>query len=321
MRAAIFTRYGPPNVLQVGEVKKPAPKDDEVLIRVHAATVTAGDCEVRRFDIPALFWIPARLLIGVFSPRIQILGQELAGEVESVGKNVTTFKPGDGVFAAPGFGAYAEYVCVRSKDAVALKPTNLSFEEAAGIPIGGLNALHFLRQAKIAKGQKVLIYGSTGSIGTVAVQLARHYGAEVTAVCNTRNFDLVRSLGATKLIDYTQEDFTANGETYDVIFDTVGKSPFARSLESVKSNGFYLLANPGLSETIRGLWTSMTGSKTVVVGLAGHRAEDLLVLKGLIEAGEIRPVIDRRYPLERIAEAHAYVEMGQKTGNVIIDVA
>ena len=320
MKAIVFKKYGPPDVLQLKQVEKPVPRDNEVLVKVYAATATAGDCEIRRFDMPVLFWLPIRLYMGLIKPRIQILGQELAGVVESVGKDVKEFSKGDQVFAPTDarFGAYAEYKCVPSTSALALKPANMTYEEAAAVPVGGLNALHFLRKGNIQRGQKVLIYGSTGSIGTFAVQLARYFGAEVTAVCSTTNLDWVKSLGADKVIDYTKEDFSKNGETYDVIFETVGKSSFSRGIKSLKKNGFYLLANPGLSQTLRGLWTSITSSKKVVIALASYRTEDLIFLKELIEEGKIKSVIDRRYPLEQTVEAHRYVEKGHKKGNVVI---
>jgi len=270
--------------------------------------------------MPVLFWLPIRLYMGLIKPRIQILGQELAGVIESVGKDVKEFSKGDQVFAPTDarFGAYAEYKCVPATSALAIKPANMTYEEAAAVPVGGLNALHFLRKGNIQRGQKVLIYGSTGSIGTFSVQLARYFGAEVTAVCSTTNLDLVKSLGADKVIDYTKEDFSKNGETYDVIFETVGKSSFSRGIKSLKKNGFYLLANPGLSQTLRGLWTSITSSKKVVIALASYRTEDLIFLKELIEEGKIKSVIDRRYPLEQTVEAHRYVEKGHKKGNVVI---
>jgi len=320
MKAIVWTKYGPPDVLQLKEVEKPIPKDNEVLIRIYAATVTAGDCELRRFDISILFWLFVRIMFGLRRPRKKILGQELAGEIESVGKEVTQFKKGDQVFAATerSLGAYAEYVCLPSTYAMAIKPTNMTYEEAATVPTGGLNALHFLRKGNIQRGQKVLINGAGGSIGTYAVQLAKSFGAEVTGVDSTRKLDMLRSIGADHIIDYTQEDFTKSGETFDVIFDVVGKSSFSRSVKSLKQKGRYLLANPALSLMIRGLWTSMTSSKKVITGLASYRTEDLIYLKELIEAGKIKSVIDRRYPLEQMAEAHRYVEKGQKTGNVVI---
>jgi 2-desacetyl-2-hydroxyethyl bacteriochlorophyllide A dehydrogenase len=322
MKAIVFTKYGPPDVLQLKEVEKPVPKDNEVLIRIYATTVTAGDCEIRRFEVPILFWLPIRIYMGIIKPRIKILGQELAGEIESVGKDVKLFGKGDQVFAAADarFGAYAEYKCLPSTNVMTIKPVNMTYGEAAGVPVGGLNALHFLRKGNIQSGQKVLIYGATGSIGTFAVQLAKYFGAEVTGVCSTTNLELVNSLGADRVIDYTKEDFSKNGETYDVIFDTVGKSSFSRSKRSLKKKGFHLLANPGLSQTVRGLWTSITSSKKVIIALASYRTEDLVFLKELIEAGKIKSVIDRRYPLEQIAEAHRYVEKGHKKGSVVITV-
>ena len=320
MKAMLYTKYGPPHVLQLKEVEKPIPKDNEVLIRIYATTVTAGDCELRRFDMPILFWLPIRIYMGILKPRIKILGQELAGEIESVGKEVKLFEKGDQVFAAADarFGAYAEYKCLPSTQVMALKPADMTYDEAAGVPVGGLNALHFLRKAKIQRGQNVLIYGSTGSIGTFAVQLAKYFGAEVTGVCSTRNLEFVKSLGADRAIDYTKEDFSKTGETYDVIFDTIGKSSFSRSKRSLKKKGCYLLANPGLSQTARGLWTSMTSSKKVIMALASYRTQDLVFLKELMEAGKLKPVVDRRYPLEQMAEAHRYVEKGHKRGNVVI---
>jgi 2-desacetyl-2-hydroxyethyl bacteriochlorophyllide A dehydrogenase len=320
MKAIVFAKYGPPDVLQLKEIEKPIPKDNEVLIRIYATTVTAGDCEIRRFQMPLLFWLPVRIHMGIIKPRIKILGQELSGEIESIGKAVTQFKKGDPVFAAADarFGAYAEYKCLPSTNVMAIKPANMTDDEAAGVPVGGLNALHFLRKGNIRSGQKVLIYGAAGSIGTFAVQLAKYFGAEVTGVCSTPNFELVKSLGADRAVDYTKEDFSKNGETYDVIFDTVGKSSFSRSTRSLKKKGFYLLANPGLSQTVRGLWTSMTGSKKAIIALARYKKEDLVFLKELIEAGKIKSVIDRRYPLEQIVEAHRYVEKGHKKGNVVI---
>jgi len=320
MKAMVWTAYGPPDVLQLKEVEKPVPKDNEVLIRIIATTVETGDCEMRRYQIHNYLWLPLRLYLGLIKPRIKILGQQLAGEVEAVGKAVKRFKPGDPVFAPvdAGFGTYAEYKCLPENAALAIKPDSMPYQEATTVPVGGLNALHFLRRGNIAPGQKVLIYGSTGSIGTFAVQLARVFGAEVTAVCSTSKMELVKSLGADKVIDYRKEDFTDNGECYDVIFDTVGKSPFSCALKSLKPGGRYLLANPNFREQLRGLWESLTGSRKVISMVASYRTEDMIYLKQLIEAGELKPVIDRCYPLEQVAEAHRYVEKGHKTGNVVI---
>ena len=320
MKAIVYTRYGSPDVLQLKEVEKPTPKDNEVLIRTYAATVIAGDCELRSLKFPLWFWLPLRIYMGVIRPRKKILGQELAGDIESVGKDVKLFSKGDQVFAATdvGFGAYAEYKCMREEKTLALKPTNMTYEEAAAVPTGGLNALHYLRKGNIQSGEKVLINGASGNIGSFAVQLAKYFGAEVTGVDSTGKLEMLRSIGADQVMDYTQEDFTKNGETYDVIFDAVGKSSFSRSVRSLKQNGRYILANPRLLPMVRGLWTSIISGKKVIFQFASYKAEDLIFLKELIEAGKIKSVIDRRYPLEQTAEAHGYVEKGQKTGNVVI---
>ena len=324
MKAAILTGYGPPEVLELKEVETPTPADDEVLLRIVAATVFAGDCEMRAFDFPAAFWLPLRLMFGLTKPRknVQIPGQELAGVIQAVGKDVTGFKKGDEVFAPlEKFGGCAEYVCLNAKKAIAIKPVNMSFEEAATVPVGGLNALHFVRKANIGSGDKLLINGAAGSIGTFAVQIAKIRGAQVTAVDGTRKLDMLRSIGADKVIDYTQEDFTRNGETYDAIIDVVGKSPYSRSVCSLNDNGRYILGNPRFSGFFRGLWTSMTSGKKVIAALTGYRTADLVFLRELIEAGTLRTVIDRRFPLEEIVAAHRYVESGEKTGHVVITVA
>jgi len=327
MKAIVWTDYGPPEVLQLKEVEKPTPKDNEVLIRIHATTVTSGDCEQRSLKLPILYRLLMRLYIGLRKPkRITIIGMELAGEIESIGKDVELFKEGDQVFAATGFvgmGAYAEYICLpeEPKEGVlAIKPTNMTYEEAAAVPVGGLEALHFIRKGNIQSGQKVLINGASGTIGTFAVQLAKHFGAEVTGVCSTKNLDMVRSIGADHVIDYTQEDFIKSGETYDFILDVVRKSSFSGSIRSLKENGCYLIANPGLLQRVRGKWTSRTSSKKVIFGLTHPKTEDLLFLKELIEAEKIKSVIDRHYPLEQAAEAHRYVETGHKKGHVVITV-
>jgi 2-desacetyl-2-hydroxyethyl bacteriochlorophyllide A dehydrogenase len=325
MKAIVWTRYGPPDGLQLKEVEKPTPKDNEVLVRIHATTVTAGDCEMRSLKIPLWFRLPMRIYMGFLKPREIILGQELAGEIEAVGKDVKLFKPGDQVFAATGFGfgAYAEYKCLPEAPemgALASKPANLTYAEAAAVPTGGLEALHFLRRANIHSGQKVLIIGAGGSIGTFAVQLARYSGAEVTGVDSTGKLDMLRSIGAEHVIDYTREDFTKNGETYDVIFDVMGKSSFSGSIRSLTQNGRFLLGNPGLTRIVRGRWISMRSSQKVIIGAAIQKNEDLVFLKKLVEAGKIKPVIDRCYPLEQTAEAHRYVDTGQKKGNVSITV-
>ncbi|MBA7581233.1 alcohol dehydrogenase [subsurface metagenome] len=327
MKAIVCTKYGSPDVLQLKEVEKPTPKDNEVLIRIYATTVTAGDCELRSLKFPILLQLLMRIGFGFRGPRKKILGQELAGEIEAVGKDVKRFRKGDQVFAATGFsmGAYAEFICLpeepkEMEGLLAIKPANMTCEEAAAVPTGGLNALHFLRKGNIRSGQKVLINGAGGSIGTFAIQLAKYFGAEVTGVDSTRKLDMLRSIGADQVIDYTQEDFTKSGQTYDVIFDIVGKSSFSGCMRSLKKEGIYLSANPGLSQMVRGQWTSKTSSKKVIVGTASYKTEDLIFLKELIEVGKIKSVIDRRYSLEQIPEAHSYVEKGHKKGNVVITV-
>ncbi len=325
MKAIIWTKYGPPEVLQLGEVEKPTPKDDELLIRIHATTVTAGDCEMRRLDFPLILGFAMRLWIGLIKPRgTTIPGTELAGDIEAVGRAVRGFKVGDQVFGAAGMklGANAEYICLPAEvddmqRGVALKPSNMTYAEAATVPFGGRDALHFLRKANIQSGQKVLINGAGGSIGTFAVQLAKHFGAEVTAIDSTEKLEMLRSLGADHVIDYTQEDFTRNGVVYDVIFDVVGTVSFSRSKQSIRKDGTYLLANP-TSQILPGLWTRMTTGVRIVLETASGTVEDLIYLKELVEAGTLRTVIDRSYPLEKIVDAHHYVETGQKKGNVVI---
>jgi NADPH:quinone reductase-like Zn-dependent oxidoreductase len=323
VKAIIFTRYGSPDVLQLREIEKPSPNDSEILIKVHAATVTAGDCEMRSLKFPIWLAFLIRIWLGFLKPRKRILGQELAGEIEAVGKAVTCFKQGDQIFAATGFnlGAYAQYTCLSAEGGVlALKPANVTYEEAAAVPTGGLEALHFFRKANIQAGEKVLISGAGGSIGTFVVQLAKLSGAEVTGVDRGGKLTMLRSIGADHVIDYTKEDFTQNGETYDVILDVIGKTSFSRSVRSLKENGRYLLVNPGLSQMLRGLWISSRSSKQIIFGAAMQKMEDLLFLKELIEAGKIKTVIDRTYPLEQTADAHRYVESGGKMGNVVISI-
>lgn len=328
MKAIVCTKYGPPEVLHLKEVEKPTPRDNEVLIRIVATTVTAADCELRRFNkIPLWIWLPVRIALGITGQRQKIQGHELSGEIESVGKDVKLFRKGDQVFAATGhnYGAHAEYKCLPEDGALAIKPANMTYEEAAAIPYGGHTALHFLRKANIQSGQRVLINGAGGSIGTYAVQLAVHFGTEVTGVCGTANLKLVRSLGAEKVIDYTREDFTKTGLTYDIIFDTVAKSSFSCCKSSLKPGGIYLTTIPTLDVMLQMLWTSEFGRKKAMFmasGFAppGEMTKNLIFLKELIEAGEIKPVIDRRYPLEQITEAHSYVEKGHKKGNVVITV-
>ncbi|MDO9273374.1 MAG: NAD(P)-dependent alcohol dehydrogenase [Rugosibacter sp.] len=320
MKAIVYERYGPPEVLQLKEVEKPAPKDNEVLIKIHATTVTSGDWRVRSLNVPVGFGLIMRLVFGVSRPKQPILGTELAGVIESVGKGVRKFKIGDQVFAFSdaAMGCHAEYKCMPEDGAVAVKPVNLTYDEAAALSFGGTTALDFLRRGKLQSGEKVLVNGASGGVGTAAVQLARHFGADVTGVCSTANVELVRSLGASHVIDYTKEDFTQNGETYDVIVDTVGTAPFSRSNASLKEGGRLLMVLGGLPDMLQIPWVSMTSSKKVIAGPAAGCAEDLRFLAGLAEAGEFKPVIDRRYPFEQIAEAHRYVDTGRKKGNVII---
>jgi NADPH:quinone reductase-like Zn-dependent oxidoreductase len=327
MKAVIWTRYGPPDVLQLQEVPTPLPKEDEIQVRIHATTVTAGDCEMRTLKLPLFLGLPMRLYTGLRKPvRLTILGQELAGEVTAVGRDVQRFAPGDRIFAATGFGlgGYAEYICLPAENRdvpVAHMPANMSYVEAAAVPLGGLEALHFLRGANLQPGESMLINGAGGSIGTMGVQLAKHYGAEVTAVDHRAKLDMLRRLGADHVIDYTQEDFTRNGQTYDVIFDVVGKSNYGRSVAALRENGRYLIANPTYSGMLRGAYTSRSSSKTVHSATGAQRTADLVLLRDLIEAGHLCTVIDRTYPLAQAAEAHRYVETGRKAGNVILTVA
>ncbi len=327
MKAIVWTAYGPPDVLQLREVEKPTPKDNEVLIRIRATTVTAGDCEQRSLKLPFWYALPMRAYVGLKRPtRVTVLGMELAGEIESVGKDVKRFSKGDQVFAATGFvgmGACAEYICLPEEPeggALAIKPANMTYEEAAAVPVGGHEALCFLRQGSIQSGQRVLINGAGGTIGTFAVQLAKYFGAEVTGVDSTGKLDMLRSISADQVIDYTQEDFTKSGETYDFVLDVVSKSSFSGSIRSLKQNGRYLIANPAPAQFVRGRWTSMTSSKKVMFGAAKPKTEDLIFFKELIEAGEMKSVIDRRYPLDQVPEAHRYVETGHKKGHVVITV-
>lgn len=324
MKAIVYEKYGSPDVLHLQEVDKPVPQDHQVLIKNRATTVTAGDCENRAFKIPLWARPFAGLMLGFRKPKRPILGMELAGEVVAVGKDVIQFKEGDPVFAATpwGFGAHAEYVCVPATNnwPVAIKPANTTFAEAAAVPTGALNALRLLQKATIQPGQKVLINGAAGSIGTFAVQLAKVWGAEITAVDHPDKLAVLPSLGADHVIAYTTEDFTQNGETYDVILDTVGSTSFSPALQSLNKNGFYLVAHPGLSHLLRGPWTSRSSSKTVVTEFAKYSAAQLIFLKELLEAGKLKAVIDRTYPFEKIPEAHGYVETGRKIGNVAITV-
>lgn len=323
MKAIVYTRYGPPEVLRLAEVEEPVPRDNEVLIRVHATTVSAADFRCRSFTVPLSFWIPARLALGILKPRRPILGAELSGEIEETGKHVTRFKKGDQVFAATimRFGAYAEYTCLPETGVMAIKPANMTYEEAAAVPIGARTALHFLKKANVRSGQRVLVYGASGSVGTFAVQLAKYYGAEVTGVCGSSNLELVKSLGADVAIDYAREDFAAQGETYDVIVVAVDKVSFPDCMKALRRNGTYLNVTTPV-RTLRMRWAALTSGRTIVTGEHPSETSDHLVfLRGLIEEGRLRSAIDRRYPLEQIVAAHRYVDQGHKKGNVVITVA
>ena len=329
MNAIVWTKYGSPDGLQLKEVQKPTPKDDEILIKIHATTVTAGDCEMRRLELPLMLSFPVRLYAGFLKPkRITILGQELAGEVEKIGKNVNSFKVGDQVFGTTGFGfgAYAEHICLPGEPggiegALVSIPANMTYEEAAAVPTAGFEALHYLRKANIQPGNKVLIIGGGGSIGTYSIQLAKYFGAEVTGVDSTEKLDLMRSLGADHVHDYTKEDINNYGDSYDLIIDVVGRNSVSRRLKLLKPDGYYFLAYAGLSHIILSIWVSMTSNKKLKIESATQEKEDLLFLKKLIEAGKIKSIIDRSFTLEQIPEAHRYVETGRKIGNVAITVA
>ncbi|MGF2772631.1 NAD(P)-dependent alcohol dehydrogenase [Bacillus cereus] len=299
MKAIICTKYGPPNVLQLQNIEKPKPKKNEVLVKIHATSVSTGDCRIRGFNSPLLFWIPMRIILGFRKPRKPILGVELSGEIEDIGSDVTQFKKGDPVFALTelNLGGYAEYTCVHESGLIALKPTNVTYEEAAVIPFGGTSALHFLRKGQIKKGQRVLIYGASGSVGTAAVQLAKYFGATVTAICSSSNFDLVTALGADNVIDYMKEDFNKRGDHYDIIFDAVGKYNKSLCTDALMPNGKYVSVNGMMAKVSK---------------------EDMNLLKQLAETEKLKPVIDRTYRLEEVVEAHTYVEMGHKKGNVSI---
>ena len=321
MKAVVYTKYGSPDVLQLKEVEKPSPKNDEVLIKVCAAEVTKADCELRSFNFAVKwFWLPLRLAMGLITPRRPILGGYFAGEVESVGKDVSKLKKGDQVFGSTQLrmGAHSEYVCLPSNYTIVQKPDNITFEEAAAVPLGGLNALHFMRKASIQNGAKVLINGAGGSIGTFALQIAKSMGAEVTAVDSTIKEEMLRRIGADHFFDYTKEDFTKSGETYDVIFDMVAHNSYSGCIKVLKPSGRYLMGNPRITDMLRSVLTSKFTDNTAIFAFAGEKEEELLALKELIEAGKIKPVLDKIYSIDQIAEAHRRVETEQRLGIVVI---
>jgi len=317
MKAATCTKYGNPSFLKLVEISKPTPKEDQVLVKIHASSVTSGDARIRRADPYVI-----RLIFGFNRPRKSVLGVVVAGEIESVGSKVTKFKAGDKVFGTTGmsFGAHAEYQCISENGTLALMPEEISFEEAAAIPFGATASLHFLRKGNVKQGQKVLIYGASGALGTMAIQLAKEFGAEVTAVCSSTNTKMVLDLGADKVIDYTKEDFTKNGIKYDVIFDTIGKSSFSSGLKSLTKKGTMLLASASMGQMLRGAISSMFGRKKIISGVIKETAEDMNFFKKLIEVGKLKAVIDKVYSLEEIAKAHTHVDSGHKKGNVIINM-
>jgi NADPH:quinone reductase-like Zn-dependent oxidoreductase len=331
MKAIIYEQYGPPEVLRLTEIAKPTPKDNELLVRVYATPVNFGDLLARRFNqvspgafsMPSPLWLLTRLALGLRKPRRQILGSEFAGEVEAVGSAVTRFQVGDAVFGyrSMNFGANAEYLCIAETGLVAGKPANMTYEQAATVPYGALTALSLLRKMNIQPGQKVLVNGASGSIGSYAVQIARYFGAEVTGVCGTPRLEFVRSLGAARVIDYTREDFTQNGETYDLIFDILGKCAFAKCRPTLKPDGRLLYASFKMKHLVQMLWTSLTGGKRVICALSSEKVEDLHFIKELVEAGQIKSVVDQSFPLEQTAEAHRYIEGGQRRATVVITVA
>ncbi len=331
MKAIVFTEYGPPEVLQLKEVAKPAPRDKEILVRIHATPVSFGDTLVRNFNavsprkfhMPFLFWLMGKLYFGFRKPKITILGSEFAGEIEAVGKDVKKFAKGDRVFGyrGPRMGAYAEYLGMAENGVVAIKPAKMTYEEAAAVPYGAIMALNLLRKVDLRPGQRVLVNGASGGIGPMVVQLAKfHFGASVTGVCGTPRLEYVRSLGADKVIDYTREDFSDGDETYDYIFDILGKSSFSKVKRSLNPGGRCLLVSFKMKQILQMLWTLMTGGRRVICALSSEKAQDLVFIKKLVEAGEIKAVIDKCYPLAQAAEAHRYVAKGQKKGSVVITV-
>jgi NADPH:quinone reductase-like Zn-dependent oxidoreductase len=328
MKAIVYEKYGPPEVLQLKEVEKPSPKDNEILIKIHATSINYGDIiarnfkniSSREFNMPLFLWLPSLMYFGLKKPRVNILGSEFSGEVESTGKAVERFKKGDQVFGYRGqkMGTNAEYLCMPENGSVAIKPPNMTYEEAAVVPYGGMMALSILRKANIQNRQKILINGASGGMGSIAVQLAKYHGADVTGVCGTPRLEFVKSLGADKVIDYTKEDFTKNGETYDLIFDVLGRSSFSRCKSSLSENGRYLLASFKTKQLFQMVRTSITGGKKVICALASEKQENLEFIKELVEAGKIKSVIDRSFPMEQAAAGHRYVEAGNKKGHVVI---
>ncbi|MDX2427569.1 MAG: NAD(P)-dependent alcohol dehydrogenase [Xanthomonadales bacterium] len=323
MIAIVYTKYGTPNVLQVKEIEKPIPGDDAILIKIQAVEATKADCELRSFNFAVKwFWLPLRVAMGVTRPRKQVLGGYFAGEVEAIGEDVSKFKKGDQVFGTTGFqfGAYGEYLCLPSSSTIAPKPRNMSFEEAAATPMGGLNALHFLRKANIRNGEKVLINGAGGSIGTFGVQIAKVMGAEVTAVDSTIKEEMLRRIGADHFFDYTKEDFTKSGQTYDVIFNMVARSSYSECVNSLSPKGRYLIGNPRISDMLRSVVTSTFTNKTAIFAFAGEKEEELLALKDMSETGKIKSIVDKIYSPEQAAEAHHRVETEQRLGIVVISM-
>ena len=325
MKAIVCTAYGSPDVLKLEEVGKPRPKAGELLVRVHATTASRADCEIRRFEFPAWIWLPIRLAFGVVRPRVRILGQEFAGEVEALGDGATSFAPGDRVYGTTGIGlgAYAEYVRAggrRSGSIVGPMPAAMGYAEAAAVPYGAMEALRFLRKGGIGAGQRILVIGAGGSFGTYAVQLAKHAGAEVVAVDSTGKREMLRDLGADQVIDYTAQDFTDDVGDFDIVFDVIGRAPFGRVARLLRPGGRYVAANPHTAQLIRGLWASLTTDRKMIFSSGTATDEHLRAVTELIEAGELRPVIDRQYPLEQMAEAHRYAETEQKKGNIVIVV-
>lgn len=323
MKAIVYTEYGAAEVLRVEEVKKPVPGDSEVLIKVHAVEVTKSDCEMRSFHFPVKwFWLPMRLVMGLKRPKRQVLGSYFAGEVEATGKDVSRFAKGDRVFGASGFrfGAYGEYICLPANCTIAPKPVNMSFEEAAAVPLGGMNALHFLRKAKIKSGEKVLFNGAGGSIGAHGIQIAKTMGAEVTAVDSSIKEEMLHRIGADHFIDYTKEDFTKRGQTFDVIFDMVANSSFSRCVRALNRKGRYLIANPGILDMLRSVLISRFTDKNAIFTFAEEKEEELLALKKMIEDGKIKSIVDKTYSMEQAAEAHTMVETEQRLGAVVISM-